>query len=97
MLSAEGDLGKALFILHYCGFSVHLQGVKRGGVGIGKSFSNAVSKYPRLCQAPWPMMNTNDPGAGVVHSIVLFLCRYACPLGVSAGGIAVALRSAFAF
>jgi len=97
MLSAEGDLGKALFILHYGGFSVHLQGVKGGGVGIGKSFSNAVTKYPRLCQAPWPMMNTNDPGARGCSFLVLFLCRYACPLAVSAGGIAVALRSAFGF
>jgi len=31
MLSAMGDLGKALFVLRYGGFSVHLRGVKRGG------------------------------------------------------------------
>lgn len=33
-------------------------------MGIGKGFSDTVTKYLRLCQAPLPVMNTNDPGAG---------------------------------
>jgi len=72
VFSAKGDLGEGLFVQRR--LSVHLRGQGGGeGWGISQSFSSD-RIYLRLCQAPCPVMNLNDPDPRIVSSTVPFFC-----------------------
>ena len=103
MFSAKGDLGEGLFVQRR--FSVHLRGQGGDeGWGISQSFSSD-RIYLRICQAPCPVMNLNDPDTEncFFHSSLFFvydtiqLVGIRHPLVVVAGGKAVSPKGDFAF